>query len=259
MTTLSVFVHSTGAGPSMWASVPDGALGGATKLSPPNLGYPPRAPFPRGEVLAKGADTQLLLEAIGDADVHLHGHSYGAAVALDAARHLGPRVRSMFLFEPVMFGALVRENEVDPAALAEAHAFTADRSFLDDDALGGTEPWLERFIDYWNRPGSWARMPDPMKDATRAVSWKMYQEVRSCFYDVSDFDERPLPSVPCTLVTAERSTAAARAMVRSIARRNPHARVVELMGTGHMAPLTHAAKVSEAVAEHARMVSCGLR
>lgn len=66
----------------------------------------------------------------------------------------------------------------------------------------------------------------------------MYQEVRSCWFDASRFDADPLADVPCTLVTGERTTPAARAMTLALARRNPHARVVEIPGAGHMALVT---------------------
>ncbi len=60
----------------------------------------------------------------------------------------------------------------------------------------------------------------------------------------------PFAPVPVTLVMTERSPAEAHEMVRGLARRAPHAKVVQLAGTGHMAPLTHGPKVHAALAEH---------
>lgn len=234
----------------MWATVPAEVWGSTTRLAPANLGYPPLPPLPRGERSGAAEDAAHLLRQLGSGaePVHLYAHSYGGNVAMELARHLGPRVHSMFLFEPVLFAALARDTSADPAALAEARWFHDHPWFLKDASLGGTDAWLEVFIDYWNRPGSWVRLPEPMKAALRACGWKMFQEVRSCAYDATDFPA--LPNVPCTLVTAERSPIAARAMVRALARLNPHARVATLPGVGHMAPLTNPAVVNEALLAH---------
>jgi pimeloyl-ACP methyl ester carboxylesterase len=181
--------------------------------------------------------------------VHLVAHSYGGLVALQLARALGPRTASLFLFEPVLFGALTRATQVPEAAREEARAFSRREGFLDD-AHGGDDAWMTAFIDYWNRPGSWARMPEPMREFARFISWKMYQEVRAVFFDSSTFEDHAFAAVPMTLVKAERSPQAPRAMVDALAHVNPHAKVTELAGTGHMAPLSHPALVAQALVEH---------
>ncbi|MFO0759264.1 MAG: alpha/beta hydrolase [Byssovorax sp.] len=256
--TLSVFIHSTGTRPSMWDAVPAEVIGTTRKLAPPNLGYPPLAPLLRGQRVTAADEAAHLLAMIGESPrVHLYAHSYGASVALDLAHRLGPRLASLFTFEPVFFGALALDAGSDPAAVAEAMAFDEHPWFLHDEAVGGTDAWLEHFIDYWNRPGSWARMPESMKDESRAVAWKMYQEVRSCFFDVKDFGARPFPEVPCTIATGERSTRGARAMAQALHRRNPHATFVEIAGAGHMAPLTRPDLVAPALIDHARRAGVG--
>lgn len=55
-----------------------------------------------------------ILEAEAD-DVHLVGHSYGAAVAVKLALALPGRVRSLALYEPVKFRLLLDAPEPDPA------------------------------------------------------------------------------------------------------------------------------------------------
>ncbi|MFO0758671.1 MAG: hypothetical protein U0359_19410 [Byssovorax sp.] len=65
---------------------------------------------------------------------------YGASVALDLAYRLGPRLASLFTFEPVFFGALALDAGSDPAAVAEAMAFDEHPWFLHDEAVGGRTP-----------------------------------------------------------------------------------------------------------------------
>ncbi len=257
MTGTSVFLHSTGTGPVMWDSAGESVLEGTKKLAPANLGYAPNPALARGTKVSAADDARAALEAIGlaapEGPIHLFAHSYGGYVALLLAPMLGARLRSMFLAEPVLFGALAAATDLDdPVASAESRAFLDNRWFLDDEERGGLAEWQEHFIDYWNRPGSWQRMPEPLRAHSLSVGWKMFQEVRSCFYEASSFDAHALPDVPVTVVRAERSPAASRAMAVEVAKRGRRTRVVELSGTGHMVPLTHPDKLVDAMVDHVR-------
>ncbi len=249
--TTSLFLHSTATMPAMWSGVPDDVIGDTHKLAPTNLGYPPNPLLARGTPASAHDDAAAILAALPEGDVHIYAHSYGGTVALTLIEALGPRLKSLFLFEPVLFGALLNDRSVDtgPEGLAEAEALRDARPWFLDDAHGGDEAWIELFIDYWNRPGTWQRMPPAQQAWTRQVAWKMYQEVKSVFTGMTRFDAFPL-RVPTTLVTGERSPKAAQAMVRALAQVNPGVRVVTLEGAGHMAPLTHAAKVNALMQEH---------
>jgi len=246
-----LFIHSTGTGPFLWASVPDAAIGGRKKLLPANVGYPPNDPVERGRVITAKDDAAEVLKAVPDATAHVHvvAHSYGALVALHAMAALEGRLTSMFLFEPVLFGALASSRDAEPEAAAQARAFAAHPWFLHDPDKGGRAEWLEMFIDYWNRPGSWSKMPAQMQELSLALGWKMFQEVRACFFDETPFDDWKV-DVPTTVALGERTTVASRAMSRTFARGRPNVALVEIAGVGHMAPLTHAAKVHEEVARH---------
>ena len=110
-----------------------------------------------------------------------------------ATERLRERVASVFLFEPVLFGALARLSDAgggskeDEQAALQAQSFIAHPWFLHDEERGGRDEWLEMFVDYWNRPGAWSRMPEPMQEQSRLLGWKMFQEVRACFFDETSF------------------------------------------------------------------------
>lgn len=224
----AIFLHSTGTPPAMWEAA--AAVAGLPGRAIPHLGYPPNPPVVRPAMVSKAAEVAHVLAQIGphETDLHLVAHSYGGVIGLDVAAALGrARLAAITIFEPVLYGAV-------PAVRAEF-----DRPEWTDPAIAGTDPWLARFIDYWNRPGSWDRMPEPTKAATRAVGWKMYSEVLTCFSPANTFDHPLLAEVPTRLVTGARSPAAARGIVAELARRYPQIEVVELANVGHMAPLTH--------------------
>ncbi len=230
----TILLHSTGTPPTMW----DAALAGIPGRAITHLGYPPLAPVPRGAVIERADEVAHVLRAIGDAtEVDLVAHSYGGLIALDVGDALGDRLRSLVLYEPVLFGAIASPQ------LAEIG------TFLTDTSLGGTDPWLERFIDFWNRPGSWARMPPPLADYCRRIGWKMFCEVRACFSPTQTFDHACLARVPVTLIVGDRTPAPSRAVIDELARRYPAARVVVVPGAGHMGPITHPALVAPVLAE----------
>lgn len=244
-----LFIHSTGTFPMMWSAVPAEAIGGRTAISPANLGYPPHPAIARGEKVTVDDEVAHVLAAVPTDVTKLHvvAHSYGGTVALAAIEQLGPRLASMFLAEPVLFGALRHDTETDPAIVEEARAFVS--SPLLDEEKGGRLEWLEAFIDYWNRPGAWARLPEPMREHSLAMGWKMYQEVRACFGAEKPFDQYVI-DVPTTLAIGERTTAHSRAMTTALARRRPNVVIAEMSKTGHMAPLTHPALVAAEIAKH---------
>ena len=249
-----LFVHSTGTGPFLWAGVPDAAIRGRSRLLPANLGYPPNELVERGRTVTVADDAAEVLKAVpaSASRVHVVAHSYGALVALEAIPALANRLASVFFFEPVVFGALAVAEDapgIDAEAVQQARSFAEHPWFLHDMEKGGRAEWLEVFVDYWNRPGSWSRMPEQMRELSLALGWKMFQEVRTIFFDERPFASFRIPA-PTTIAVGDRTTLASRAMSRALAHGRPNVRLVEVAGVGHMAPLTHAAKVHEELARH---------
>lgn len=252
-----LFVHSTGTGPFLWEGVPEAAIGSRRKLLPPNLGYPPNALIERGRTMVAADDAAHVLSVVPErGEVHVVAHSYGALVALHALPMLRERLASVFFFEPVVFGGLLKTRDADPEALEQARSFSKHPWFLTDVEKGGRAEWLEMFIDYWNRPGSWSRMPEPMRQLLFSVGWKMFQEVRACALDETPIESWKL-TAPTTIAFGDRTTVASRAMSRAFAARHSRVRLAEVEGVGHMAPLTHAAKVHEEIARHFTRIDGG--
>lgn len=255
MTPTVVFLHSTGLGPFMWS--PYQALPGtATVLTPFNRGYAPGDEVRRPDQVRVAEDVAALSSQLADVDgdLHLVGHSYGGLLALELARQQPDRVKSLYLYEPVVFAALrARADEIDPAAAADVQQLYSDASFFDDDVNGGDEAWLQRFIDYWNGPGAWQAMGERARAAMRRVGWKMHLEVKSVSVDARPFEAYRLP-LPVTLVAGEKSPATAREMARLLAAELPSATLHTLPGAGHMSVLDRADAVGPTMAAHFKQV-----
>jgi pimeloyl-ACP methyl ester carboxylesterase len=251
MNDVVVFLHSTGTGPILFHDVPASVLGGRPAIHHANLGYPPGPPIPRGTHVSVQDDVAALLRRLpAEPRIHLVGHSYGGVVALLAGEELGSRVASMFLYEPVLFHAL--EHGVhDPDVANELRMFDKNPWFLEDEARGGDREWMEIFVDYWNRPGTWAGFPDSMQEGLLALGWKMFMEVRSCFAVKKPLSSFTLPGA-VTIAFGGKSPAASRAMAHGLAAGRDKVRLVALPGLGHMAPLTDPDPVYVAMAEHFR-------
>lgn len=236
MSEIALFVHSTGVGPFMWNKLLVGLPDGIAPVTPTNRGYSLPDLVPRGTRVSVADEVAHIKSQIpaGTTAVHLGGHSYGGLVALSLALDPSVPVKSLWLYEPVLFGALRPIVDELPADAAEqVREFTQQPARFLDDATGGQDAWLENFVDYWNHPGMWASMPDKAKDMARLVGWKMYQEVRMVFEEPQPFDAYRF-EMPLTLVKGARTQPPAREMVRRLAAVNPSAHVDVLEGLGHM-------------------------
>lgn len=249
----AVFLHSTGMGTFMWRALAERLPPGWVLHTPGNIGYPPGPLLPRGEVVSLDDEVDTVLRQLppGIEELHLGGHSYGAMVALKLALSGRVPVKSLWLYEPVMYGALRQRQHELPLEVATQveQLFNHPAYKTLDVEHGGNDNWLQGFIDHWNGEGAWAAMPEKLKLMTRAVGWKMYLEVRSQAADTLRFEDHRL-EVPLTIVAGERTTPAAMAIAQALAAANPGARLEVLTGHGHMAPATAFDAVAPSIARH---------
>jgi pimeloyl-ACP methyl ester carboxylesterase len=180
---------------------------------------------------------------------HLVAHSYGGRVGLGAALRTPSRVRSLALFEPTCFGVL--RSTADALAIAELQDYDVDGRFLADD-FGGSEAWVERFVDYWSGPGTFAEFPPSERDRWMRSRRKMFEEVRE-----TALDDIPhmryvevLGHLPTLTLSGATSTRAGRRCAQVLAEVVPHGRHIELPDVGHMAPVLASREVASLIAAH---------
>lgn len=261
-----LLLHSSGMSSRQWRSLADrladapGTGAGFRTIAPDFLGSGANPRWPDREPFHFDLDVREIAHLAHDLGepVHLVGHSYGGLVALTLARLHPSLVRSLSLYEPVAFGVLYDPGSSPPGVastssgtLPEAEAL-ADlaRSTLDlgsDRGAGGDATWLEAFIDYWNGGGTWAALPEATRKGFLAVGRKVYLEVSSLLADRTRAAAYKHVETKTLILSGERSPIAARRVAEILASALPNARLDVVSGAGHMGPITHGARVNDAI------------
>jgi pimeloyl-ACP methyl ester carboxylesterase len=255
-----VALPSTGLAGSQWRRLgKDLTERGHRVFAPDLIGYGESDDWPADRVFETHHDVQVVEDTItlcGSEAIHLVGHSYGGRVGLAAAAMRPDRIRSLALFEPTCFGVL--RSTGDREALDELIAYDTDRRFLDEQ-FGGSEAWIERFIDYWSGRGTWSGMSAEEQARWKRSGRKMFQEVRETTLDEVPhgyYVER-LAKIPLLVMSGAHSTRAGRRCCEVLSQVMPNCRHVELPEVGHMGPLLAAREVNALVLEHIERVEAG--
>lgn len=241
-----VCLHSSASSSAQWRALMDRLAGRFHVLAADLYGCGRSPPWPDERQLALADEAALLdpvFRAAGEL-FHLIGHSYGAAVALRAALADPRRLRSLVLFEPVLFAVLFAEDSLQPAA----REITAVR----DDTIAALERGdlhasAERFVDYWMGPGAWARTPESRRPALANAMPKVKAEWHATFTEPTPLAAFATLDVPVLYLVGSESPTSTKAVARLLTDTLPQASTVQIDGVGHMGPVTHPAKVNAAI------------
>ena len=242
----ALLLHSGGFTSRQWRKLGEMLAPEFRVVAPDLLGYGPNGPWPEGEPFHFRQDLEFLLTKI-DEPVHVVGHSYGGFLALQLALARPELVRSIAAFEPVAFGILDEVEDAD----ARAGLSGVERTWKPD-ASGADESWLAAFVDWWNGPGAWTRLPEETRAAFRSVGWKVFQEVMTLAADRTDQARYATIAVPTLVLGGANSPLTERRVVEKLGASLPRAEARLFEGMGHMGPITHAALVNPAIASHVR-------
>lgn len=202
-------------------------------LTPDLLGYA------GGERWAAGRSASLddeadHLEPLIDADgVHLFGHSYGGAVALQIALRWPERVKSLTLYEPVRFALLLGGENREAAAQILGVA----RNIAIDVMAGDLAAAAERFVDYWSGPGAWQRLGARRQQGIAERMPKVNAEFEAAFGDTMPASRYRVLTMPLHLIGGTGSPLPARRVLDLLGARLPRHTRSALTGLGHMGPV----------------------
>ncbi|MCP5259107.1 MAG: alpha/beta hydrolase [Burkholderiaceae bacterium] len=176
---------------------------------------------------------------------HLIGHSYGGAVAMHVACRHPHLVRSLAVYEPVLFRLLADHEPQGAAIRAGLEAFSLIGFLMDG---GCTTEAARTFVDYWSGPHAWDSLPPQLQRPVLASMASVCQQ----FHVVCD---ESLPSerlagltMASLCLSGSRTTAATARIAQLLQALMPAAQHLQLPGMGHMGPVTHAAAVNDQLA-----------
>jgi pimeloyl-ACP methyl ester carboxylesterase len=228
-----LLLHSGGFTSRQWRKLAE-ALAPTHRVVAPDLtGYGARPRWPVGTPFHFQTDVDLVAE-LATEPMHVVGHSYGGLIALQLALAHPDRVRSLSLYEPVAFGIL---DEPIPAF----------------PPFDQPDVWLAAFVDWWNGPGAWEKLPPDTQAAFRDVGWKLSEEVRSLMADRTGARYAQIQQ-PTLLLGGGKTPAPERRVLDALAVTLPHATLRIFPALGHMGPITAAGVVNAAIVEH--VIAC---
>jgi len=174
-----------------------------------------------------------LLERL-DGPVHLVGHSYGGALALELARRQPHRIAALAIYEPVAFGLLRDSSHRD----GWHEISTLGQRQIELVAGGEMRAAAIAFLDYWVRPGALLAMPDPMQAYIIGCMPAVAAQFRALLQVGDVATDFRMLTMPLLLLCGSDATLAVRGVVAELCRLLPDPRFVEVAGAVHMAPLT---------------------
>jgi len=216
-------------------------------LAPDFIGYGQSQPWPATEPFSSSADLKVLLAVAKKAKgpLHLVGHSYGAALALEAARTLGSRVKSLTLIEPVSFHLLRIEERPEWAEVEKL-----GRSVLGAVAKGEDREAAKAFMTYWFGRLRWWLSPERFKTAIAATIPKVALEFSIAIDGQTSLQDYAEITAPTLLIAGSKTRAPTRAIIDLLAATLPNAKLEILPGAGHMSPFTHPSEINRLIIGH---------
>jgi pimeloyl-ACP methyl ester carboxylesterase len=246
-----IALHCSGSSGRQWDAYAKLLPRGMRLAAPELMGYCPRECWACGTPVSLEAEARrlgpLLFSHTGG--VHLVGHSYGGAVALQMALRWPDRVKTLTLFEPVRFALLLEDHDQE----ATWKAIVSIGRRIGWHVLSGRlDEAAALFVDYWSGSGAWERLSAARRRAIAERMPKVRAEFEALFADTAPAWWFRKLEMPVRLITGSTSPLPARRVADIIARHCAQAEVVRLEGVGHMGPISHAPLVASHLAFQAR-------
>ncbi len=252
-----VCLHSSTSSSRQWKKFVDLLSGEYQVIAPDLYGYGDSPHWSVEQTLSLSDELELLrpvFDGIGG-PFHLIGHSYGAAVALAAAFTYPNRIRSLVLYEPVLFNLLLEaDSESPPAreirAVRDDVRLSVERNDCHDAG--------RRFVDYWSGGHAWDKMEDWQREAVARRMPKVVADFDAVMGHTVGISTYRTLDIPTLLLYGVRSPASTRAIAQCLWESLPRIEVRGLLGAGHMGPVTHAEQVYGVIAKFLKLQPKGI-
>lgn len=194
----------------------------------------------------EAAAVQALLADHRD-PVHLVGHSYGGAMAIQLALTDASRFSSLTLIEPAAYPLLSQAGEKVLSDEIEA----INRSFIDRVHAGNEATAFEDYFNFYNgTPGAWSRLPDAVRERLLTVAKPVAAALTAVHAWDCDLNLLRSLSIPTLVVSGAQTDRAHAVLTEVVAKCIPGARLEIIPDAGHMSSLTHPHEFAELVQAH---------
>jgi pimeloyl-ACP methyl ester carboxylesterase len=188
------------------------------------------------ELTVSDEATRVLRVLIGcHSTVHLVGHSYGAAIALEIALQQPQRIASLSLYEPVPFATLFAYDPRNPAAIEVRTLADGIESSL---RTGHIEAAAERFITYWSGNDAWRRLSGPQRTTIASRMPSIDRHFKALAADITRLSDYKRLRMPALLMAGTRTKASTRRLTELLAYALPAVDVELFDGLEHMGPVS---------------------
>lgn len=251
---LAVCLHTSASSGRQWQELAATLEGRIRTITPDLVGYGKGDRYRRGGRFHLDQEVQNVLRQIkaetgkDNGPLHLVGHSYGAAVALQFALTYPERVGSLTLYEPAQFLLLFADGLNSP----EGREILALRKFMHENMKSPIGRWsvAKKYIDYWSGEGSWNEMSFLRRRALVSLMPKVaaeFEAILSANVSAADFADL---NMPVRLILGSETHATARKVTEVLNDVLPIVELVTVDGAEHMAPATQAANINPLFAGH---------
>jgi pimeloyl-ACP methyl ester carboxylesterase len=244
-------LHSSASSSKQWQSLMD-ELSPEFQVSAVDLYGYGKSPEWRGELPVSLSDEVALVKtALDELDgpVHLVGHSYGGAVAMELARTHPDRIESLSVYEPVMFSHLFED---DPGQEAAREIHFVEQQVRQLVKAGKKEAAARMFIAYWTDDKAWDGFDDRQRQAIIEKMTKVTFDFAAVFSNPTALAEYESIDIPMLLLYGTESPWSTRRIVELLRETIPHVEMHPLSGLGHMGPVTHPTRVNPVISRFVR-------
>jgi len=184
--------------------------------------------------------TQVAADFLSDPPMDVIGHSFGATVALRLALEQPKAVRRLVLIEPILFAA------IKGSPIYDQHVATF-QPFVDAMMAGDAMYAAKLFTSMWGTGVEWEHMRADQRETLASQILLIPEQNDLVFEDnaglltAGRLEEMQIPTL---LVQGEQTAPIVGAVQAALAARISNADAITIEGVGHMAPITHPAKMA---------------
>ena len=177
---------------------------------------------------------------------HLVGHSYGAGVALSLALRIPQRVRSITIYEPVLFSLLFDSVPSRPGSDEIWRVQAEVRRLM---MMNRPAEAAHLFVDHWSGAGAWESFPDFRQQNLAERMTKVVADFDATLTNALTLRDYSAIQTPTLVLHGERSPMSSRQIAGMLCDVIPNARAHGFEKLGHMGPVNHPEVVDPVVLE----------